>query len=200
MYDHISAMSRTSNKDKILAAGMQVVHEHGFANASVRDIVQAAGVPQGSFTNHFASKEAFGLEILDRYFTGTCEVMQATLLNQDLPPRQRLEAYIDQGQARLIAEGSCNGCLLGNLTAETASENTVIHGKLRSIFEEITAMIAICLDAGVKAGDFPADLDVPETAALVLQSLQGAILLSKANGDAAPMARFKRALFDKILK
>jgi integrase len=32
----------------------------------VRDVVQAAGVPQGSFTNHFTSKEAFGLEILAR--------------------------------------------------------------------------------------------------------------------------------------
>ena len=60
-------MSRPSHRQKILTTGLQVVHQRGFAGASVRDIVQAAGVPQGSFTNHFASKEAFGLQIIDLY-------------------------------------------------------------------------------------------------------------------------------------
>jgi AcrR family transcriptional regulator len=41
--------------------------EQGYCGASVRDIVQAAEVPQGSFTNHFRSKKAFCLEVLDRY-------------------------------------------------------------------------------------------------------------------------------------
>lgn len=56
-------MSRPSNKEKLLTDGLRLVHERGFGASSVRDITQAAGVPQGSFTNHFASKEAFGLEI-----------------------------------------------------------------------------------------------------------------------------------------
>jgi len=34
----------------------------------VRDICAAAGAPQGSFTNHFPSKEAFAVEVLDQYF------------------------------------------------------------------------------------------------------------------------------------
>ena len=49
-------MPKPSHREKLLHVGMQVVHERGFGGASVRDIVQAAGVPQGSFTNHFASK------------------------------------------------------------------------------------------------------------------------------------------------
>ena len=65
MDEHIRFMPKPSNREKILTEGMRVVHEHGFAGASVRDIVQAAGVPQGSFTNHFASKEAFGLEVIE---------------------------------------------------------------------------------------------------------------------------------------
>ncbi len=78
-------MPKPSNRQKILTEGLRVVHERGFAGASVRDIVQAAGVPQGSFTNHFASKEAFGLEILDLYFDRGCEVVRDTLRNDALP-------------------------------------------------------------------------------------------------------------------
>ena len=62
-------MPKPSHREKLLTAGLEVVFERGYCGASVRDIVQAAGVPQGSFTNHFRSKEAFCLEVLERYFT-----------------------------------------------------------------------------------------------------------------------------------
>ena len=48
-------MQKQTNRDKLLANGLRVVHQQGLAGASVRDIVEAAGVPQGSFSNHFAS-------------------------------------------------------------------------------------------------------------------------------------------------
>ena len=79
-------MRKISNKDKILANGLQVVLERGYVGASVRDIVEAAGVPQGSFTNHFASKEVFSLEILDRYFANSRLVLADTLRNEALSP------------------------------------------------------------------------------------------------------------------
>ena len=80
-------MARPSNRDKILAEGLRVVHERGFAAASVRDIASAAIVPLGSFTNHFLSKEAFGLEILGIYAANHQEVAARTLANQALPVR-----------------------------------------------------------------------------------------------------------------
>ena len=98
MDDYIDAMPKPSHREKILTEGMRVVHAHGYAGASVRDIVQAAGVPQGSFTNHFASKEAFGLEVIDLYFSLGRKVIAETLRNDALPPLQRLRAYIDAGK------------------------------------------------------------------------------------------------------
>src|SRR6202007_1351761 len=98
-------MPKPSHREKLLHVGMQVVHERGFAGASVRDIVQAAGVPQGSFTNHFTSKEAFGLEVLELYFARGSELMRETLCNDALPPLQRLGAYIDATKDRLNRNG-----------------------------------------------------------------------------------------------
>src|SRR5580698_5337818 len=94
-------MSRPSHRQKILTTGLQVVHQRGFAGASVRDIVQAAGVPQGSFTNHFATKEGFALEIIDLYLANGRQVMAETLLNDSLPPLQRLGTYIETSKNRL---------------------------------------------------------------------------------------------------
>src|SRR6202140_5005833 len=123
MDEHISRMPKASNREKLLTEGLRVVHQRGFAGASVRDIVQAAGVPQGSFTNHFASKEAFGLEIIDLYYTDSRRLIAETLRNDARPPLERFEAFIDGNKERLNSDSMKNGCLFGNFTAEASNSS-----------------------------------------------------------------------------
>jgi TetR/AcrR family transcriptional repressor of nem operon len=200
MDDHIDSMAKPSNREKILTEGLRVVHRQGFAGASVRDIVQAAGVPQGSFTNHFASKEAFGLEVLDLYFLASREVIDATLRNDALPPLQRLEAFIDTNTSRLNRVEMRDGCLLGNFTAEASTSSEPIRARLVEIFAEVQASVAYCLRAAVTARELPRDFDCDEVAGFVVSSLQGANLLAKAQRSPAAVERFKRILFSAVLR
>jgi TetR/AcrR family transcriptional repressor of nem operon len=193
-------MPKPSHREKILTEGMRVVHAHGFANASVRDIVQAAGVPQGSFTNHFMSKEMFGLEVIDLYLARSRETMRETLLNESLSPLARLEAYIDANKARMNRDGMRNGCLFGNFTAEASDHSEPMREKLVAVFAEIRDTIAVCLRAAVTAGDIAPDADCDELAGFIVSGLQGANLLSKAQRNAEPVERFKRILLSKILR
>jgi TetR/AcrR family transcriptional repressor of nem operon len=193
-------MARPSHREKLLHVGMQVVHEHGFGGASVRDIVQAAGVPQGSFTNHFASKEAFGLEVIELYFSNAIETMRQTLRNDDLPPLQRLRAYIDSGKNRLNKDSMKNGCLFGNFAAEATDTSEPIRLRLVEIFGEVQAAIAYCLRGAVRAGEIAASTDCDEIAGFIVSSLQGANLLAKAQRNPLPVERFKEVLFSLVLK
>ncbi|TIW66600.1 MAG: helix-turn-helix transcriptional regulator, partial [Mesorhizobium sp.] len=61
-------MPKPSARSKILEAGLAVMFRQGYHGAGVRDVVAEAGVAQGSFTNHFRSKEDFAAEVLDLYF------------------------------------------------------------------------------------------------------------------------------------
>ena len=193
-------MPKPSHREKLLHVGMQVVHERGFGGASVRDIVQAAGVPQGSFTNHFASKEAFGLEVIDLYFETALDSMRETLRNDDLPPLQRLRLYIDNGKNRLNQDSMKNGCLFGNFTAEASDSSELIRLRLVEVFAEVQASVAYCLRAAVKAGELAPSTDCDETAGFVVSSLQGANLLAKALRSPVPVERFKEVLFASVLK
>ena len=197
---YYSFMPKPSHREKLLHVGMQVVHERGFGGASVRDIVQAAGVPQGSFTNHFASKEAFGLEVIDLYFAGANEMMRQTLRNDDLPPLKRLRAYIDNGNDGLDADSMKNGCLFGNFTAEANDCGEAIRLRVVEAFADVQASIAYCLRAAVKAGEIAPSTDCDEVAAFMVASLQGARLLAKAQRSPLPVERFKEVLFGSILK
>lgn len=200
MDGHIRTMARVSNREKILTEGLRVVHARGYAGASVRDIVAAAGVPQGSFTNHFTSKEAFGLEILDLYLANARARMADTLLNGRLPPLQRLRAYLDSTRERLQQDGMRNGCLFGNFTAEASEHSDAIRTRLVEIFAETRDNVAACLTAAVAAGELPDDFDCAGTAGFIVSSLQGANLLSKAERNTAAHDRFIQVLFTRVLR
>src|SRR5205814_4503700 len=83
----IRRMGRPSLRDDILQAGLRVMFRSGYRGASVRDICAAAGAPQGSFTNHFQSKEAFVKEVLDRYFDYLKGLVAYALNDETLTPR-----------------------------------------------------------------------------------------------------------------
>jgi TetR/AcrR family transcriptional repressor of nem operon len=145
------------------------VHERGFAGASVRDIVDAARVPQGSFTNHFASKEAFCLEILELYFEGTRAMIHETLRNESLPPPKRLLAFVDEQINYLKRNGWRNGCLIGNFSAEASEHSEVIRKRLVEIYEEMRQAVAYCLKAAVKIGEVPRKTECDELAGFLMR-------------------------------
>jgi TetR/AcrR family transcriptional repressor of nem operon len=195
-----SGMTKISNREKILQAGLRVVHEQGFSGASVRDIVTAAGVPQGSFTNNFVSKEAFGLEILDLYFADVCTIIARTLANETLSPLQRLRDYIDAIRQSVISDDLRSGCMLGNFSAEATGHNEPIRQRLVEVFGQLQAALNACLRAAIKAGELPRSAKPKELAGFILSALQGAILLSKAMRSIEPMEQLDTVLFSRLLQ
>src|SRR6201984_2384 len=84
-------MSRTSAREQIVQAGLKCLMTKGFNGVGVQDITEAAGVPKGSFYNHFESKEALGAEVVERY--GRDNPRRATLADKSLAPLPRLRAH-----------------------------------------------------------------------------------------------------------
>src|ERR687888_1550331 len=103
-------MARPSLRDQFLRAGLPVMFRSGYQAASVRDICTPARAPQGSFTNHFRSKEAFAVEVLDRYFDYLKGLVTAALDDESLTPRQRLKRYLDVITDRLERDRWTIGC------------------------------------------------------------------------------------------
>jgi TetR/AcrR family transcriptional repressor of nem operon len=192
-------MAKTTNREKLLKVGLQLLHERGLA-ASVRDIVQAAGVPQGSFTNHFVSKEAFCLEVLNIYHENARKVIDLTLRNDSVRPLKRLQSYLDAHADFLKTFGKENGCLYGNFTAETSAHTEEVRRRLVEIFDEIRSSIAYCLKAGVKENQLPKGFKCDEVADFILSSMQGAMLLGRGQRSTAPLAHFRNVLFSQVLR
>ena len=193
-------MARESHRRRLITEGFRLVHERGYGGTSVRDIVQAAAAPQGSFTNHFTSKQQFGLEVLDLYYDTIQSVIDQTLRNEKLSPLKRLKAYFDIHIASIESFGSKRGCMFGNTSAEATDENEALRLRVVEMLDDVTASVEHCLKAAVKAGELSKGTKTRDLAGYITSSFQGAILMSKAYRSVAPIERFKRILLASIVK
>lgn len=192
-------MGRPSLREKILEAGLSVMFRSGYRGASVRDICAAAGVPQGSFTNHFRSKEAFAAEVLDQYFNYLKGLVQQAL-DDRLTPRQQLKRYLDIITDKLERDGWKIGCLIGDLSLETSSHSSALRNRLDAIFREWRAPFASCIAAAQAAGEIDSQFDATELAEFLLASWEGAILRMKVERHPAALERFKTIVFETVFK
>ena len=63
-------MARPSLREKLASSAVGTLHTFGFRGCSIQDITEAAGVPKGSFFNHFENKEDLAIDALRRYIQG----------------------------------------------------------------------------------------------------------------------------------
>jgi TetR/AcrR family transcriptional regulator, transcriptional repressor for nem operon len=193
-------MSRPSNREDLLKAGLKVMFRSGYQGATVRDICAAAGAPQGSFTNHFRSKEAFAEEVLDRYFANLQGWVREALDDRSLTPRQRLERYLDIISGVLERDKWNRGCLIGDFSLETSSESKLLRQRLEAIFQEWRAPFASCIAEAQTIGEVDSTFDPTDLAEFLLSSWEGAILRMKVERGPAALDRFKKIVFQTVFK
>ena len=191
-------MSKPSLREDLLNAGLKVMFRAGYTGASVRDICEAAGVPLGSFTNHFRSKEAFAQEALDRYFAHLKELVRRALDDKSLTPRGRLKRYLEIISGVLADDKWNRGCLIGDFSIETASQSKLLRARLQAIFKEWRAPFISCIAEAQTAGEIDSTFDATDLAEFLLASWEGAILRMKVERGPAALDRFKNIVFQTV--
>jgi len=187
-------------REHILNAGLKVMFQTGYQGASVRDICAAAGAPQGSFTNHFRSKEAFVQEVLDRYFADLKTAVSQALNDQSRTPRQRLKRYLDIISGRLQGAKWNRGCLIGDLSLEASLQSKLLRKRLEEIFREWRTPFAECIAEAQAAGEIDSKFEPTDLAEFLLASWEGAILRMKVEGRPTALERFKTIVFETVFK
>jgi TetR/AcrR family transcriptional regulator, transcriptional repressor for nem operon len=193
-------MARESHRERILDAGLKVMFRKGYIGSGVRDIVAEASAPQGSFTNHFRSKEVFAREVLDRYFDHVRGLVAQALGDAKLSPRERLKRYLDIITERLAADDFRRGCLIGDFSLEAAPQSEMLRERLAAIFVEWRAPFAACIAEAQGAGEIEATFAPDDLAEFLLASWEGAILRMKVARGPEPLERFKRIAFATVFK
>lgn len=176
----------TDTREHILETAEALILGKGFSAVGLGPILSAAGVPKGSFYHWFPSKEGFGVALLERYFAGYLDKLDAQFSTHAATGRARVLAYFAEWMDRHRDGGCAQQCLAVKLAAEVADLSEPMRQALEVGTRRITARIAAALESARLDGSLPAGLD-PAALAVTLYTLWiGASVLAKAQRSAQP--------------
>src|SRR4051794_9960544 len=165
-------MPRPPNPDvrrRLLAAGLDLVHTHGFAASGVKDITDAAGVPKGSFYAYFSSKEALAAAILEHYWSDIEERL-VPMLGADGLAQERIRRFFHALADEHEAGDFLLGCLIGRLSLELGGSSEQVQAELVRILDRWDDALTACVRSGQgTTGDVRADLEAAELASMLIE-------------------------------
>jgi TetR/AcrR family transcriptional regulator, transcriptional repressor for nem operon len=190
-------MARPSLREKLASSAVNTLHASGFKGCSIQDITQAAGVPKGSFFNHFENKEDLAIDALRRYIQGARAEM---LFEEGAPPLDRLRNHFDFLADRLASAGFERGCMVGLFAAEMTQDYPRMREELRLVFETWCGAVEQVLREAQATGDVDPRHDPALLARYVVNSWQGAAIRVKLTQDRSPLDDFFQVTFKALLK
>ena len=189
-------MSKTT-RERLLAAGLQMLLERGYNAMGIQDLLAETGTPKGSFYHHFGSKEAFALEVVDRYMDEVHRGLDQTLTAPDRAPLDRVRGFLELSAEKYRSEGNL-GCLLGGLGQELSAVNDRFRQKVEHCLAAIAEHFVACFDEARAQGDLSPRADTRALADRLLDCWEGAALRSRLRRDPAPLIEMLDFYFAQV--
>lgn len=174
-------------RDKIFTAAQDRFHALGYSACGVQQIVDAAGVPKGSFYNYFKTKEGLALEVLETYVASS---KREILSNAALSPLTRIREHFGFFISRYERDGFDKGCLIGNLSAESSEEVPLLREALKASLSTWADLLTGVILEGQSIGEIKPGLDAGAMARFLINSWEGTVLRMKVTNDRRPLDDF----------
>lgn len=176
----------TDTKEQLLTRGMAMLLKHGYHDLGIAAVLEATGIPKGSFYHHFESKEDFGLQVIDRYMQEVHAGLDQFLGERSVPPLDRVRRFFEATEEKYRGEGYL-GCLLGGLGQELSGVSDAFRRKVEWCFGEIAGRIASCIEEAVERGELAKGTNARAMADLLVNCWEGAALRTRLRRDPAPL-------------
>ena len=195
-----SPSAKVTTKAALVDAGTRLILEQGYHQTGIQDVLQAAGVPKGSFYYYFPSKEAFGMAVIAQFAAAYLARLEQYLGDTTASPLTRLRRHYEDLLARFERRGCRGGCLIGNLSQELADQSDLFGAQLEAIFTSWRERYTHLFREAQAAGELRAGLDPQGLADFYLNSFEGALLRAKVSKSPAPLRLFMTLMFDGVLQ
>jgi len=162
----------------------QLIRERGVSGTSLRDVVAHAEAPWGSLQHYFpGGKEQLVHEALEWAGNFAARRVEVYLSELDPPsPSGLFAAMVNQWRTQFRSEGFAAGCPLVAATADVAATSESVRTAVAVAFAQWHRPVAAALRQLGVSQDRAASL-----ATLMISSLEGAVVLARAQQDVAPL-------------
>lgn len=171
-------------RDRMVYSAAQLVRERGVTATGVRDVVDRAGAPRGSFQHYFpGGKDQLVSEALLWSGDFAAHWVTSYVDGARRPTPSGLFAHmVSQWKREFTTRGFERGCPVNAAAADLAGGDSVVTGPLRTALGRWEdAIVAELGRMGVPARRRR------RLATLMLSTLEGAILLARIHRDVRPL-------------
>lgn len=187
-------MPRSASADtaeRILDLAQRLVQTRGYNGFSYADIAEELGIRKASLHHHFATKEDLGRELMARYRRRFAQAL-AAIDAGGKDPRRRLQAYAGL-YAAVLRDGD-RMCLCGMMAADFTTLPRAVRDEVRRFFDANEAWLAGVLREGRRSRSLKFQGTPENEARLLLDGLEGAMLVARSYGDPARFDTTSRRL------
>jgi TetR/AcrR family transcriptional repressor of nem operon len=164
---------------RILDVAEGLLQTRGYNGFSYADVAGELGITRAALHYHFPGKAELGQALITRY----AERFATALADLDAAATSApttLAGYVDL-YAQVLSRRRM--CLCGMLAAEYLTLPPAMQSGVTTFFDESSAWLQAVLQRGREEGTLAFAGAAPDTAAMVMGGLEGALLITRMSGD-----------------
>ena len=169
----------------IVEQSAAVFNRRGYSGTSMSELMAATGLEKGGLYRHFASKEDLASAAFD-YAWETASKSRWRGLEDCTSSLEKLlllvKNFVEQPPRTLPG-----GCPLLNTAVDSDDGNPLLRGKARAALDRWRSRIGDIVHQGQQNGEFRGGVDPAAVAAIVIASLEGAVMMSRLEKTREPL-------------
>lgn len=175
-------MATTSDsRTRMVQAAGRLLRRQGYAATGWREVVREGDAPWGSQSHHFpGGKEQLAAEALERGGQRYRAVLESAL--DGTHPADMVAGWAALAGEQLAASGWADGCPIATVALEESHRSDALAAACSGALDSWIGVIGdACTVRGLTAAE------ARSLATLVVAGIEGALLLSRARRDPAPL-------------
>jgi TetR/AcrR family transcriptional repressor of nem operon len=192
-------MGRTETRARLIEAGGAAMMAKSYHAVGLKEILERAGVPKGSFYHYFQSKEDFCAAVIEHAVWEHAARIRGFLADENRSPLTRLREFFRTGRDCYKSKGFRQACLVAKLAAEVSEMSPNLRAALKDGLDQWRDLFAEFLRQAQAAGEIPENWFPEELAGFIQASWEGAVLRMQVDQDEAALDRFRVFLFEHLL-
>jgi TetR/AcrR family transcriptional regulator, transcriptional repressor for nem operon len=180
---------------RILDAAERMLQVRGYNGFSYGDVAGELGITRAALHYHFKGKAELGQALIERYairFAAALAELDATAPHAAAKLRGYADLYLD-----VLSRDRM--CLCGMLAAEYRTLPGPLQASVSAFFAHNTGWLREVLEQGGTDGSLRLAGSPDDVAAMVLGGLEGAMLITRLDGDVARFAAAADRLLDGLV-
>ncbi len=178
-------------RQRIVELAAPLFNQRGYAGCSMSDIMEATGLEKGGIYRYFDSKESLAAEAF-KFSLAKSRKVRTNDLDAVMGAVNKLHYLMD----RFFTEPSPiqGGCPLMNTAIDADDGNPVLRGLARQAFADWRKRVTAIIQQGIREGDFHTSCHAAELADTLVAALEGALMLSRLDGDRRALKHVRKSM------